>query len=88
MKGTCDGTGFIPLVGDYTSANGRAHQNVSQVRRCPGYIEYFRSSPLMHDHPEKANILRGPDLCPQAVIVHREFIQKAKQAPKKKGLVL
>lgn len=88
MKCTCDGTGFVPFVGDYTSARGRTYQNVSQTRRCPGYIDYFRSSPLMHDHPDKADVLQGSDLCSHAVATHRALRLKGEQTPKKKGLVL
>lgn len=83
MKCTCDGTGFVPYVGDYTSVGGRVHENVSQTRRCPGYIEYFRSSALMHDHPEKAAVLHGPGICSHAVATHKKLILKGERAPNK-----
>ena len=72
MNCECDGTGFVFFKADYTSPMGHRAKNVSQARRCPGYIEYFRSSPLMQDHPGKAPVLGGTQ-CKAAVEIHKKL---------------
>ena len=76
MSTCCDGTGFISFIGDYSTRN-RTAANVPQVRRCPGYVSYFRSGTLIHDHPEKAPIFHSG--CRAAVELHKQLITKGEQ---------
>ena len=57
---------------NYTTPMSRTLENVSQARRCPGYIDYFRASPLMKDHPGKTPIPPGSH-CRAAVELHKKL---------------
>lgn len=78
----CDGTGFIPFVGDYKLKSGAVRKDVEQVRRCPGYVDYFQISALMRDYPEKTPPLLGHDICSAALTAHRAIFSKENQKRK------
>lgn len=78
----CDGTGFIPFVGDYRLNSGAVRADVDQVRRCPGYVDYFQISALMRDYPEKTPPMPGHDRCSAALEAHRAIFGKENQKRK------
>lgn len=82
MSACCDGTGFISFIGDYQT-RGRTHQDIMQIRRCPGYIRYFQTSHLLKEHPEKTPVLTGPGHCPAAIETHKSLITAGDRATKK-----
>jgi hypothetical protein len=61
----CGGTGFVPN-GDYVDHKGKAHKHASSVKRCPEYVEYFKS---IVDVPG-AQVISGPGVCPAATACH------------------
>ncbi len=74
----CDGSGFIYFVADFQiSSRKRIYGNVEQVRRCPGYFEYFRATPLMKDYPEKTPPRDYHGACPAAMAAHRDLFNRS-----------
>lgn len=82
MSCECDGSGWVRFVAEFKTRSGKVHQDIEQVKRCPGYFEYFRASPLIRDYPEKTPPRDYEGACRAAVSAHRDLWAKNEQSRK------
>jgi hypothetical protein len=75
----CNGLGFVPN-GDYVDHKGKAHKHASSVKRCPEYVEYFKSIADMAG----AQVISGPGVCPAASARH-ELVRHREQTKSDRG---
>ncbi len=76
---SCTGTGFVP-IGDYFDHKGKTHKHIHSVKRCPDYVEYFKS---IVDIPA-APVISGPGVCPAASARH-ELVKHREQSKPDRG---
>ncbi len=76
----CKGTGFVKN-GDYVDKRMVTHKHISSVRRCPSYLDYFKSIVDLLD----AAVIRGPGVCPAATDRHEYIKLQGKKKDDRKG---